>query len=149
MRSSTVVVPLLLALSAGPRLRAQAAPLRPGATPACVAQEPDTIRLAGVLVRRTFSGAPNFRSVRHGDARETGFYLRMSPALCARAGDRVHRARTGVKLVQLVLDSTGYSVLRPMVGQHVELRGTLFSSSTGHHHAPLLLRVLEPVQIDR
>ena len=47
--------------------------------------------------------------------------------------------RDSVGLIQLVLDSTGYSRLRPSLGTSVTLTGRLFSAITGHHHAPVLM----------
>jgi hypothetical protein len=49
--------------------------------------------------------------------------------------------------VQLILNREGYGRLRPYVGRRVTLRGTLSGAITGHHHAPLLLTVIEPVPV--
>ena len=35
----------------------------------------------------------------------------------------------------------------PIRGRQVTLRGTLFSSHTGHHHAPLLLTPVKPTRV--
>jgi hypothetical protein len=117
----------------------------------CLRYEPDTIHVSGVLRRHTYPGPPNYESVRRGDAAETGFYLHLAHPVCARgrpAGDGEPDAaatrRDSVRVIQLVLDSTGYSRLRRSLGRRVTLRGTLFSSHTGHHHAPLLLTPLRP-----
>ncbi len=151
MSARAILVAAVVLLAAAPRRApGQAVPLRPGARAgACLAQEPDTVRMSGIVSRRTYPGAPRYRSVRRGDARDVGYYLDIGPAVCARAGDGTHPARTGVRRVRLVLDSAGIAVLRPVVGQHVVLRGTLSSAVPRHEHAPLLLRVLTPVQIDR
>ena len=108
----------------------------------CLAYEPDTVALSGVLERRTYPGRPNYESVDRGDERETGFYLVVHPGLCVtRNLDEINQPTAGVQLVQLVLDQAGYEHLRPFLTKTVTLRGTLYHSHTGHHHAELLLQV--------
>lgn len=120
------------------------------ATTACLRYGPDTVRVSGTLRRLTFPGPPNFEDVRTGDEPETGFYLEPAGPLCATGGqdEEVGGPRADVRLVQLVLDSTGYEALRPALGRAVALRGTLFPSHTGHHHAPVLLDVLQPARAE-
>ena len=106
----------------------------------------DTVELRGTLQRETHPGPPNYESIAGGDAAETGFYLHLGRAICARSSrpdpdDASETEQDGVLLVQLVLDSAGYARLGPQVGRNVTLRGTIFSAHTGHHHAPLLLDV--------
>jgi len=119
-------------------------PSSPTADSPCLAYEPDTVSITGVLTRKTFPGPPNYESVKQGDAPETGFYLVPGSAICMVASsdsDSNNIAMDGVRLVQLVLDEAGYARLRPKLGQQVTLQGTLFAEFTGYHHAPLLLRV--------
>jgi len=108
--------------------------------------EPDTVAITGLLVRKTFPGPPNYESIAKGDTPETGFYLELALSICTTASSDsdVHPATEGVHLVQLVLDQPGYDRLRPRLGQKVTVRGTLFAPNTGHHHAPLLLKVVHP-----
>jgi hypothetical protein len=40
--------------------------------------------------------------------------------------------------VQLLLDQSGYNMLRPLLGQTLTLQGQPMAAHTGHHHAPLL-----------
>ena len=47
-----------------------------------VSYEPDTIELVGVLQRRVYAGAPNYKSVSRGDARDVGYYLTLPEPLC-------------------------------------------------------------------
>lgn len=108
----------------------------------CVAYEPDTVTLSGSLERRTYPGRPNYESVARGDEAETGFYLVVNPPLCVtRNLDEVNRPMAAVSVLQLVLDRRGYDRLRPSLGHGVTIRGALFHSYTGHHHAELLLYV--------
>jgi hypothetical protein len=110
---------------------------------ACLRYEPDTVRLTGRLVRRTFYGAPGYGENPKHDEKETGCYLELRQPVCTMA-DRYYEAKTSVRLIQLVLDSAGYARLRSSVGKSVTLRGTLFAAFTGHHHAPILLTVVSP-----
>ena len=124
---------------------------RPRSTIAtCLRYGPDTVRVSGTLQRLTFPGPPNYEDVQTGDEPETGFYLAPAVPLCAAGGrDEVDGGpRADVRLVQLVLDSAGYAALRPALGRAVALRGTLFPSHTGHHHAPVLLDVLRPASAE-
>lgn len=115
-------------------------------TGSCLKYGPDTVRVTGKLARHTYSGAPNFGEDPKRDARETGFYLDLAEPVCALAGKNAgFEGKAGVTRIQLVLDQRGYARLRPRLGSMVSLRGRLFGASTGHHHAPLVLEVLEPV----
>ncbi|MBB5368240.1 MULTISPECIES: DUF4431 domain-containing protein [unclassified Janthinobacterium] len=109
---------------------------------ACLKYEPEEVTLAGKLHRETFPGSPNFESVADGDERETGFYLTLAQPICTQADSGSDRqAHESVREVQLVLSKEQYASLRPQLGQQLKLRGQLFSSFTGHHHADVLLRV--------
>ena len=107
----------------------------------------DTVELEGALRRETYPGPPNYESIAEGDEEQTGYYLHLNEAICARSSgpdvdDASEVPQDSVLRVQLVLDSAGYARLQPELGRAVALRGTLFSAYTGHHHAPLLLDVL-------
>jgi hypothetical protein len=117
----------------------------------CLRYEPDTVQVTGRLERHTFYGAPNFGEDPTHDAKETGYYLALPAAVCAEGSrdQELNDPRRGVRRIQLVLDSAGYAQLRPYLQRRVTLRGTLFASQTGHHHAPLLLTVLRPVVVPR
>ncbi len=128
-------------------LHGQAAAPSANAT-ACLRYEPDTVALTGTLSRRTEPGPPNYESVRGGDAPETYFYLDLPRPACtigAADSESANDPVSGVRQVQLVLTQAGYDRLRPYLRRHqvVTLRGTLFAAISGHHHAPLLLRVTD------
>ena len=109
-----------------------------------------TVSITGTLARHMFYGAPGFGEDPQHDEKETGFYLELATPICTLAGrDDTDRPLTGVGRVQLVLDQAGYTRLRPLLGRRVTLSGTLFAAITGHHHAPVLLDVLKPVQVKR
>jgi hypothetical protein len=121
---------------------------RPAAGHECLPYGPDTVSVTGTLARRIFYGAPGFGEDPKHDEKESGFYLELPVPVCTLAGsDEVDRPLDGVRLVQLVLDSAGYARLRPFLGRRVTLRGTLFGAITAHHHAPILLDVLKPVEV--
>jgi hypothetical protein len=111
----------------------------------CLSYEPDTVRVTGTLQRLTFPGRPNYESVAEGDEPEAGFYLLLATPICTK-GDTIAPDAfpiAAADTVQLVLDSAGYDRLRLSLGRNVTLSGTLFARHTGHHHAPLLLQVLD------
>jgi Domain of unknown function (DUF4431) len=114
----------------------------------CLHYRPETVSITGKLARHTFYGAPGFGEDPAHDEKETGFYLDLAAQVCTDAGrDEYDPPLKSVRRVQLVLDAAGYARLRPFLGKRVTLRGTLFAAITGHHHAPILLDVLKPVQI--
>ena len=117
---------------------------------ACLRYGPATTRITGTLARHMFYGAPGFGEDPKHDEQETGFYLDLPAPVCTLAGrDEYDRPLERVRRVQLVLNSAGYARLRPYLGKRVTLRGTLFGASTGHHHAPILLDVAKPVEVER
>jgi hypothetical protein len=118
-----------------------------GETPRCLAYAPDTVRITGKLTRHMFYGAPNFGEDPKHDAREPGFYLDLARPICTLMGvaDSGDEAKAKIDRVQLILDQPGYARLRPFLGRTITLRGTLVGAITGHHHAPVLLEVLRPV----
>ena len=110
----------------------------------CVAYELDTVQVDGVLERRTYPGPPNYESVSRGDAREVGYYMRLTDGLCVtRNLDATNVPTAGVRRVQLIVDAEQAKRLRRLVGRRVTMRGSLTHASTGHHHAELLL-TLQP-----
>ena len=115
----------------------------------CFRYEPDTVRLAGTLARHMYYGAPGFGENPRTDAKELGFYLDLPTAVCTAHGvDDGDVAKTSIRRVQLLLDQAGYDRLRPFLGRHVALRGTLFGAITGHHHTPVILSVLKPAHVE-
>lgn len=113
----------------------------------CASYAPDEITLRGKLERHVFPGRPGFEDLTAGDEPEVGFYLALDGPLCVTGDDDEEGldASDDVRLVQLVLDQNGYDRLRPSLGETVDIKGTLFSAFTGHHHAPVLLQQVELV----
>jgi hypothetical protein len=92
--------------------------------PDCVSYR-DTVIVHGTLERLTFPGWPNYESVAAGDEAETGYYIRLQDPICACPGagqspdsDATVEPKDSVLLIQLVLDSTGYALFRPVLGKY-------------------------------
>lgn len=114
----------------------------PALARSCLPYGPLKVTLSGTLERKTFPGAPDFEDVKQGDQPETGYYLRLPSAMCVAASAKTQQqAHDGVGELQLVLDQAQYAHLASEIGQTVRLTGTLLEASTGHHHAPVLLKV--------
>lgn len=110
----------------------------------CLKYEPAVVTVSGELHRATFPGRPNFESIASGDEPETGFYLTLKEPLCTQADAAGEQeAQEGVHEVQLVLTQKQYAQWRPKLGQQVTLHGGLFAAFSGHHHAPVLLKVAD------
>ena len=115
----------------------------------CFRYGPDTVRIAGTLSRRMYYGVPGYGEDPKHDEQESGFYLDLTAPFCTVQGaDATEVAQTNVRRIQLVLDRRSYDALRPFLGKQVRLRGTLFGATTGHHHTPVLLDVLQSAHIE-
>jgi len=109
----------------------------------CLKYEPEVVTISGKLVRETFPGRPNYESIADGDEPETGFYLLPETPICTVAENAINQtAFNDVKKIQLVLNEKQYDELRPKLGTTIRLRGQLFSAFTRHHHANVLLQIL-------
>ena len=101
-------------------------------------------KLVGTISRHTYPGPPNYESIEEGDEAETGLYLDLNEPVCTdESTDGVNEAKSGVKQIQLVVADKAMSErLNSLQGSVITVQGRLFSSITGHHHAPLLLEDL-------
>jgi hypothetical protein len=92
-----------------------------------------------------FPGPPNYESIAEGDREEAEFYLFLEHPVCTSGDSRSPAAYpiARVDTIQLVLDADGYRQLRPFLLKDVTVRGTLMTAHNAHHHAPLLLMVLQ------
>lgn len=116
----------------------------------CLKYEPVVVSLHGKLERLVFPGRPNYESIAGGDEPEAYFYLRLPASICVGSADSnnyADEAKSDIRLVQLLLDEDGYKRLRPLLGHSVTVKGTLEGAMSGHHHAPVLLRVRQPVRV--
>ncbi|MBN2317476.1 MAG: DUF4431 domain-containing protein [Acidobacteria bacterium] len=106
----------------------------------CLEYEPNVVNLSGTLIRETYPGPPDFENVSKGDEPETIWVLQLKDAVCVFASDEINVREDGVKEVQLILKPEQYRQYRNLLGQQVQVTGTLFRSHTGHHYKPLLLK---------
>lgn len=106
--------------------------------PTCLKYDSDKVKISGKLVELTFPGRPNYESIEDGDEAENGFYIELSKPFCT-VGDGESDGFENIKLVQLVLDEKGYSLLNNKLNTNVTVEGNLFGALTGHHHAQVLL----------
>lgn len=106
------------------------------------------VTVSGKLTRQTFPGRPNFESVARGDEPETYFVLRLDHAACVRANPADDQSVfvPSIRDMQLMLNGTQFPQLRPLLGKHVHLSGSLEPAVTGHHHTAVMLS--EVVTID-
>jgi hypothetical protein len=110
----------------------------------CLSYGPSVVTISGILVRKTFPGAPNYESIRKGDKAETSWLLKLPTAVCVNedsADPDLNPKQGTVREVQLVLQPEQYVQHKDLVGKKVIATGTLFGEITAHHHTPVLLMV--------
>lgn len=104
--------------------------------------EPEKVTLKGRVVSRTFYGPPNYGENPKTDSRESQYILILDSAIDVVTGsDPTDQAERGVKRVTLVVDDFAAHPVRPLLGRHVLIEGTLFHAHTGHHHTRVLIEV--------
>jgi hypothetical protein len=99
------------------------------------------VQLSGMLVRETFPGSPNYKSIEDGDTPETYWLVRLDgPVPTNRMFEHgLNEPTSGGTSVQLVLTPEQFELHRVLVGKKVTVEGYLFAAVTGHHHTPVLL----------
>jgi hypothetical protein len=110
----------------------------------CLSYEPAVVTLSGTLVRKTFPGPPNYKSVKKGDKPETSWFLDLPESVCVnedKTEPDLNPKQSGIHEIQLVLQPEQYQRHKGMVGRQVLATGTLFGEHTGHYHSPVLLTV--------
>ncbi len=111
----------------------------------CLKYEPEDLKLVGTIETKVFPGPPNYESMERGDFPETAWLLQLAQPVCVAEGDlrdqQVSEPR--VTTIQLVFRGDQFAHAARLIGTKVEVRGSLFHKSTGHHHAPVLIYVKE------
>jgi hypothetical protein len=118
----------------------------------CLLYGPSVVKLTGTLVRKTFPGPPEYKSIRDGDRSETSWFLDLNTPVCVnqdKAQPDLNPGRNDVRTVQLVVSAESYKKYKILVGQRVITTGTLFGEHTGHHHTPVLLTVRSLAKAER
>jgi len=113
--------------------------------PRCLSYEPTRVQLTGRIIRKTFPGPPNYKSIEHGDAAERTWLLVLPQPICIDADKTepdFNLSQKDIRQIQLVfLDTNAYQIYAKLVGKNVVANGTLFGAHTGHQHTPVLLTV--------
>ncbi|MBI5888282.1 MAG: DUF4431 domain-containing protein [Deltaproteobacteria bacterium] len=116
----------------------------------CLSYEPAKVRLTGTIVRETFPGPPEYRSIEKGDAPEAFWILKLEKPVCVNGKvEDVDESETNVKAIQLVFDEgSDYNRYRPLLHKKVSVSGTLSHAFTVHHRSRVLLEVtgIKPVK---
>ena len=110
----------------------------------CLQLQPKVESIIGTLVRRTFPGPPNYRSVKNGDRAETFSFVDLAEPVCVAGVPSNHldaQEAADVIRIQLVLLPAQYASQNGLVGRKVQATGTLFTRQNGHHHTAVLLNV--------
>ncbi len=114
-------------------------------TSSCLAYEPTVVAISGSMNKFDFPGRPNYESIGQGDEKGTYWVLKLHNPICVTndRNDTVNVSESAITDIQLVLNADMHQKFRPLLKKQVIVKGTLFHGHTGHHHTPVLLRVLE------
>jgi hypothetical protein len=104
---------------------------------------PEKVTLTGKLVTRTFYGPPNYGEDPRTDDKERQYILLLDSAIdvLASKDDSTNRTERGVTKVTLVARDSDTHPAKSLLGRRVEVEGTLFHATTGHHHTKVLIEV--------
>lgn len=115
--------------------------------PACtVFRFGDEISVEGRMVKRTFAGPPNYKSIRHGDVPETAWVLKLDNPVCVYPvqADRENEAANDIGQLQLVfMERRQLREAHRLIARHVVATGKFFSAHSGHHHTSILLEIVD------
>jgi hypothetical protein len=117
----------------------------------CLSCEPSVVKLTGTLMRKTFPGPPNYVSVEQGDKPEVYWLLNLTKPICVAedpAEPGWNPAHKDIRTMQLVIPAAFYKKYKNLVGQRVEITGSLFGEQTAHHYTPVLLTVRSLAKAD-
>jgi hypothetical protein len=108
-----------------------------------------TLTLEGTLTFHIFGGPPYNGGVRLGDTPEPTYILKLDDAICA-TGDEFVDPNNPIDRIQIFPEFSATenrdlsNDLRRLVGRRVRVEGrSPFGAQTGHHHAPLLLPIIQ------
>ena len=102
---------------------------------------PAIVTVSGVVVRDTFPGPPNFESVSRGDEAEAYWVLELAMPVYVRPSSD-EGAEDSVSRMQLVFkDVADYDKYRLLLGNGVNVTGTLMHAMSAHHHTKVLIIV--------
>jgi len=104
--------------------------------------------LEGIIEKQTFAGPPNYENINKGDLKETGWFLKLKKPInvlpSANSIGNDTEAEFDVKVIHLTWSENNKVIgSKIKVGKRVKLKGTLFHQFNGHHHARVLLDVVD------
>lgn len=82
------------------------------------------IDIAGMLVRHTYAGPPDYESVTKGDEPRTVWILQLDERICVEANRRYPREPIQIE-IELALTPEQYERYGPLLGQKVRVTGEL------------------------
>jgi hypothetical protein len=119
------------------------------ANAACIdLKQTTSFSFEGTLLYSIFAGPPNYEDVRKGDSPEPTYLLKLDAPICV-TGDEFLKPSDRFDKIQVypadggVLGRFLSSDLRRFAGKRVVVQGnSAFGAHTGHHHASLLLPII-------
>lgn len=115
--------------------------------PGCVAAhclEYGANSLSGTLVRQTYPGPPDYKSVTSGDQPVVIWVVVLDQAICVVDSNRRLPKESYQREVQVVLEAAQYEQYRNLLGKKVTVTGTLL-----HGHADYKWLLIVPREIAR
>ena len=109
----------------------------------CLAQDPASVNLSGVIEKRTLPGPPNYISVGRGDRPETVYFIDLDEPICVSgnpASRRNSKSHAGVEEIQLTGEP---GRAKTAVGKHVRITGKLSTAQTANDRTPVVVSVRE------
>lgn len=94
----------------------------------------------GVVKLEKYYGPPNYGENPETDLEEWTYMLVLPTPISVSGQSVEDEPHENVKKIQLVFDWSRFPI-KSYVGRRVCVTGTLFAAITGHHHAPVLLKV--------
>ena len=110
--------------------------------------EPDTCAIYGLLNKESFYGPPGYGEDPKKDAKEYCYVLKLKVPIDIKPKEGSDKnfdlPQYNVQRIQIFSnDKTVNDFLEGRIGDNVMLRGRLFGASTGHHHTPVIMEVIE------
>jgi len=102
----------------------------------CPSCDGDEIEVSGVVIKETFPGPPNYKSIENGDKPETYWFILLEDSICFSPDDEFLSEEVVINKLQLV--QSNYNFIE---GKKYIIKGITFPRHTGHHHSAVLLEV--------
>jgi hypothetical protein len=103
--------------------------------------EPRMTELTGTLYQKIYPGPPEYSSIEDGDMPESPLFLTLTEpvdvALAELEEEPVNQPEQGVREIQIVFENENPP--EELWNRGINVKGTLFSAITGHHHRRVLM----------